>query len=104
MVSPPKSSLHDGDLLEDPQVYRKMVGRLLYLTHIRPDITFDVHLLSQFVSSSRQPHLLAVYHLLSYLKQESGLLLFYPSNISFQLRGFMDSDYGSCPDTRCSTT
>ncbi|GMJ13708.1 hypothetical protein HRI_005040000 [Hibiscus trionum] len=104
IIASHKLSVHEGDLLTDPQIYRRLVGRLLYLTHTRPDITFAVHLLSQFVSSPRQPHLQAVYHLLSYIKNSPGQGLFFSKNNNLQLRAFVDADYGSCPDTRRSTT
>ncbi|GMI87263.1 cysteine-rich RLK (RECEPTOR-like protein kinase) 8 [Hibiscus trionum] len=97
-----KLSLQDGEPLPDPQLYRRLVGRLLYLTHTRPDITYAVHLLSQFISSPRHPHLMVVYHLLSYIKKTLALELFFSSESSFQLHGFVDSDYSSCPDTRRS--
>ncbi|GMI72424.1 hypothetical protein HRI_000911700 [Hibiscus trionum] len=104
LIASHKLSVHEGDLLPDPQIYRRLVGRLLYLTHTRPDITFAVHLLSQFVSSPRQSHLQAVYHLLSYIKKSPGQGLFFSKNNNLQLRAFVDADYGSCPDTRRSTT
>lgn len=39
----------DGELLKDPSEYRSLVDRLTYLTITRPDITFSVHVPSQFM-------------------------------------------------------
>jgi len=48
MESNLKLSHSDGVLLEDPTVYQRIVGRLLYLTITRPDIhmrfKFEVNL------------------------------------------------------------
>lgn len=46
----------DGEPLMDISQYRRLIARLLYLTLSRPNITFDVHKLSQFVY---QPYLVA---------------------------------------------
>ena len=52
-----KLSNEDGELLSDIYQYRRLIGRLLYLTISRPDIAFAVNKLSQFVSKARVPHL-----------------------------------------------
>ncbi|XP_062075067.1 uncharacterized mitochondrial protein AtMg00810-like [Humulus lupulus] len=93
-----------GEPLADPSQYRRLIGRLLYLTLSRPDITYSVHTLSQFMSAPRTTHLQAVHHLLRFLKGSPGQGLLYSSTSSLHLRAFSDSDWAACPLTRRSTT
>lgn len=99
-----KLSSSEGVLLDDTTEYRRLIGRLLYLTISRPDITFAVHKLSQFVASPRKPHLAAVHTLLRYIKGCSAQGVFLSVTSSFQLQAFSDADWASCQDSRKSTT
>ena len=40
----------------DATLYRQLVGSLLYLTHIRPDISFVVGLVSQYMQAPHEIH------------------------------------------------
>lgn len=90
--------------MKDPTRYRRIVGRLIYLTITRPDISYPVQVLSQFMSRPRKPHLAAAMRVLKYLKGSIGQGLIFPSNNSLQLRGYCDASWASCPTTRRSVT
>lgn len=91
-------------LLVEPDVYRRLVGRLLYLNLTRPDISYAVQQLSQFVSQPAQAHMDVVIHVMRYLKDCPSLGIFYPFESSPHLQAYCDADWGSCPDSRRSLT
>jgi hypothetical protein len=82
----------EGALLEDPTVYRRLVGRLLYLTTTWPDLTYSVHTLNQFMQSPRQPHMAAALRVLRYIKSAPGQGLFFPFSSTCHLKAFCDFD------------
>ncbi|WRX26121.1 Reverse transcriptase [Theobroma cacao] len=88
-----------GKPCEDPGQYWHLVGRLLYLTITRPDISYAVHILSQFMHDPRQPHLKAAYRVLYYLENAPGQSIFLPSDNSLTLRAYCDADWARCPLT-----
>ncbi|XP_019157376.1 PREDICTED: uncharacterized protein LOC109153942 [Ipomoea nil] len=95
---------HDGDLLPDPSGYRRLIGRLLYLTVTRPDITYVVNLLSQFISIPREPHLQAALRIVRYIKNSPDRGIMLHNRNSLRLHAYCDADWASCPTTRRSTT
>ncbi|KAL0395458.1 UNVERIFIED_CONTAM: Retrovirus-related Pol polyprotein from transposon RE1 [Sesamum latifolium] len=90
--------------LPDTAPYRRLVGRLLYLSLTRPDIAFGAQQLSQFVHRPGQDHMDAALHLVKYLKGNPQQGLFFPRSNSFHLTAFCDADWAGCVDTRRSLT
>lgn len=104
MIPNLKLSKTDGVLINDRALYRRIVGRLMYLTITKPDITFAVNKLCQFSSAPRTDHLKAVFRVLQYIKGTVGQGLFYYASPDLSLKGFADADWAACPDSRRSTT
>jgi hypothetical protein len=67
----------DSEPLSSNQLYRKIIGKLLYLTATRPDIYYSVQQLSQFLDTPTKAHLQAAHRVLRYLKSASGQGLFF---------------------------
>lgn len=90
----------EGVLLDDPTVFRRLIGRLLYLNFTRLDIMYVVHHLSQFIHQPRKPHWAATLHV-QYLKHTSSVGLFILAN---KLEAYCDADWATCKKTRRSIT
>jgi len=104
MVKDIKLMFEQNDPIQEEESYRRIVGRLLYLTNTRPNIKFSVHLLSQFMQSLNTHHHKAINQILRYIKGSPTRGIFFPSKSNMQLQAFSDSDWASCNLTRRSTT
>ncbi|KAK2367079.1 hypothetical protein QL285_080397 [Trifolium repens] len=107
MMSSCKLSKTGSDSVTDPTLYRSVVGSLQYATITRPEISFAVNKVCQFMSAPLESHWTAVKRILRYLKGTitSGLKIF-PTDIHhpLSLKVFCDADWASDPDDRRSTS
>jgi len=85
--------------------YQRLVGRLIYLSHTRPDITYSVSLVSQFMHCPTESHMQAVRRILCYLKTTPGKrVIFKIGGDSLEVQGYTDVDYAGLRMDRRSTT
>ncbi|WCJ43066.1 Retrovirus-related Pol polyprotein from transposon RE1 [Euphorbia peplus] len=91
-----------GEPLTNPDVYRRLVGRLLYLNFTRADITYATQQLSQYMQNPCKHHLDAAMEVLKYLKGSASNGLFYPAQSNSEVQGYCDSDWGGCRTSRRS--
>ncbi|GAV75211.1 hypothetical protein CFOL_v3_18690 [Cephalotus follicularis] len=91
-------------MYEDTSGYQRLVGRLIYLTITRPDISYAVQLVSQFMHALKQSHMDAALRILRYLKREPGLGILMHSSNNFNLTAYCDSNWATCPMTSKSIT
>jgi len=89
-----KLGVATGPLLSDPTQYRRLVGRLIYLTLIRPELSYSVHILSQFLLAPRQAHMEAAKRVLRYLKGTPGHGILLHSGLDLNIIAFCDSEWG----------
>lgn len=80
----------DTNVLKEPLVYRKLIGKLIHLNITRPDVTYAVSVLSQFMEKPSKTHLNSVYRVLKYLKNASGQGIFFPANNKLELIAYSD--------------
>ena len=80
--------------------YQRLVGRLIYLSHTRPDISYAVNVVSQFMHAPSEEHMEAVYQILRYLKSAPGKGLLFSNNGISNIEGYTDSDWAGDQTTR----
>jgi len=100
-----KLSSYEGDSLssEDSTRYRSVVGALQYLTITRPDLSFAVNRVCQFLHAPTSTHWTAVKRILRYIQHTIGLGLHIQKVVSPFVSAFSDADWAGDVDDRRST-
>ncbi|XP_071699439.1 uncharacterized mitochondrial protein AtMg00810-like [Rutidosis leptorrhynchoides] len=95
--------ISQGPLFENPTLYRSLVGALQYLTITRPDISYAVNQVSQFLHAPTVDHYQAVKRIIRYVKGTVTFGLTFSHSPAPNLLGYSDADWARCIETRRST-
>jgi len=87
------------------QEYQSKVGSLNFAANqTRPDISFATGYVARYASNPNQSHMDAVNRIFAYLSNDRSQGIQYSGKHGFDLKGFVDSDFAGCEDSRRSTT
>ncbi|GJT01644.1 retrovirus-related pol polyprotein from transposon TNT 1-94 [Tanacetum coccineum] len=88
-----KLALATGPLLKDPKKYRRLVGKLIYLTISRPELSYCVHILAQFMQNPLVVHWEAALRVVRYLKGNLSQGVMLSSNNDLYVSAYCDFDW-----------
>ena len=94
----------EGKTFENLEKYRRLVGKLNYLTVTRPDIVHSVSGVSEYMSSPTVDHWVAVEQILCYLKGAPGRGILYSNPGHNRLECFTDADWAGYKGDKRSTS
>ncbi|XP_050915685.1 uncharacterized mitochondrial protein AtMg00810-like [Lathyrus oleraceus] len=92
------------DVVVDKEMYQRLVGRLIYLSITRSNISYVVSMVSQFMHNPKEIHLQVVHRILQYLKGTPGRGILFKRNENVTLEAYTDADYACSIVDRRSTT
>ncbi|KAL4011538.1 hypothetical protein IC575_028598 [Cucumis melo] len=94
----------DDQVPVDKEQYRCLVGKLIYLSHTRPNIFFAVSAVSQFMQAPYEEHMEAIKRILRYLKTTPGKGLMFRKTDKKTIEPYTDSDWAGPIADRKSTS
>jgi hypothetical protein len=84
--------------------YQRLVGKLIYLSHTRPDIAYAVNVVSQYMQNPSEAHMDAVIRIIRYLKYAPSRGLMFYKNNHLNVEGYTDADWAGSLSDRRSTS
>ncbi|WKA08720.1 hypothetical protein VitviT2T_026417 [Vitis vinifera] len=100
-----KLCVEPNQVSTDKGRYQRLVGRLMYLAHTRPDLAYALSVVSQYMHNPREQHMNAVMRILRYLKNAPGKGILFAKNVDHQsIEVYIDTDWADAVDDRRSTS
>ena len=86
-------SIYSDQILMNRERYQRLVGKLIYLTHTLPNLSYVVSIISQFMHNLSDRHMNAINCILTYLKSFQGKGIMFSRHEHFNIEGYIDSDF-----------
>ncbi|WJZ83312.1 hypothetical protein VitviT2T_003004 [Vitis vinifera] len=100
-----KLCVEPNQVSTDKERYQRLVGRLMYLAHTRPDLAYALSVVSQYMHNRGEQHMNAVMRILRYLKNAPRKGILFAKNIDHQsIEVYTDADWAGAVDDRRSTS
>ena len=93
MDSKTKLEAKENGALVEKGKYQRLVGKLIYLSQIRPNISFSISVVSQFMNNPTKEHIKVVHRILRCLKMTSRKGLYFKKPSSKDIEIFTDVDW-----------
>ncbi|RVW74757.1 Retrovirus-related Pol polyprotein from transposon RE1 [Vitis vinifera] len=100
-----KLCVEPNQVSTDKGRYQRLVGRLMYLAHTRPDLAYALSVVSQYMHNPGEQHMNAIMRILRYLKNAPGKGILFAKNVDHQsIEVYTDADWAGAVDDRRSTS
>ncbi|KAF5819855.1 putative RNA-directed DNA polymerase [Helianthus annuus] len=104
MIANQKLYIEKEAELADKERYQRLVGKLIYLSHTRPDIAYAVGVVSQFMHQPQKAHMEAVWRIIRYLKGTVGNGVLFQPNNHLKIQAYTYADWAGDKGDRRSTS
>ncbi|KAJ0927704.1 putative RNA-directed DNA polymerase [Helianthus annuus] len=104
MIMNHKLHMEEEAELADRERYQRLVGKLIYLSHTRPDIAYAVGVVSQFMHQPQVSHMEAVWRIIRYLKGTTSYGILFQPNKHLKIQAYTDADWAGDKGNRRSTS
>ncbi|KAJ0603580.1 putative RNA-directed DNA polymerase [Helianthus annuus] len=99
-----KLYMEENAKLANKGEYQRIVGKLIYLSHTRPDIAYAVGVVSQFMHQPQVTHMEAVWRIIRYLKGTPGHGVLFKTNGHLETQVYTDAYWAGDKGNQRSTS
>ena len=97
-------SIYPDQIPTNKERYQRLVGKLIYLTHTKPDISYAVSVVSQFIHNPSNQYMSVVNRILAYLKSSPSKGILFSKHGHLEIEGYTDFDFAGSKLDRKSTS